>query len=52
MILEPQLRDSDGTWVADYPRLRFAATKPSRLSHDENKIKVLGCDLGLSTGVR
>jgi len=27
-ILEPQLRDSDGTWVADYVRLRFAATKP------------------------
>jgi trans-aconitate methyltransferase len=27
MVLEPQLRDSDGTWVADYVRLRFAATK-------------------------
>jgi trans-aconitate methyltransferase len=26
--LEPQLRDPDGTWVADYVRLRFAATKP------------------------
>jgi trans-aconitate methyltransferase len=26
-ILEPQLRDSTGTWVADYVRLRFAATK-------------------------
>ncbi|HEX5107436.1 MAG TPA: methyltransferase domain-containing protein [Vicinamibacterales bacterium] len=26
--LEPQLRDSHGTWVADYVRLRFAATKP------------------------
>jgi trans-aconitate methyltransferase len=26
-VLEPQLRDSDGTWVADYVRLRFAATK-------------------------
>src|SRR5215471_19189684 len=25
--LEPQLRESDGTWVADYVRLRFAATK-------------------------
>jgi trans-aconitate methyltransferase len=25
--LEPQLRDSDGTWIADYVRLRFAATK-------------------------
>jgi hypothetical protein len=25
--LEPQLRDSAGTWVADYVRLRFAATK-------------------------
>jgi trans-aconitate methyltransferase len=25
--LEPQLRDADGTWVADYVRLRFAATK-------------------------
>jgi hypothetical protein len=27
-ILQPQLRDADGTWVADYVRLRFAATKP------------------------
>jgi trans-aconitate methyltransferase len=27
MVLEPQLRDADGTWVADYVRLRFAATK-------------------------
>ncbi|MBZ5580392.1 MAG: methyltransferase domain-containing protein [Acidobacteriia bacterium] len=26
-VLEPQLRQSDGTWVADYVRLRFAATK-------------------------
>ncbi len=26
--LEPQLRDVNGTWVADYVRLRFAATKP------------------------
>src|SRR5262245_46360673 len=26
--LEPQMRDSSGTWVADYVRLRFAATKP------------------------
>src|ERR1700726_2669334 len=26
-VLEPQLRDSTGTWVADYVRLRFAATK-------------------------
>jgi trans-aconitate methyltransferase len=25
--LEPQLRDSSGTWVADYVRLRFAATR-------------------------
>ncbi len=25
--LEPQLRDANGTWVADYTRLRFAATK-------------------------
>ena len=27
-VLEPQLRSADGTWVADYVRLRFAATKP------------------------
>lgn len=27
MILEPQLRDANGTWIADYVRLRFAATK-------------------------
>ena len=26
-LLEPQLRDANGTWVADYVRLRFAATK-------------------------
>ncbi len=25
--LEPQLRDPSGTWVADYVRLRFKATK-------------------------
>jgi SAM-dependent methyltransferase len=30
-VLEPQLRDSDGTWIADYVRLRFAATKAPRL---------------------
>ncbi|MEO8256900.1 MAG: methyltransferase domain-containing protein [Acidobacteriota bacterium] len=28
--LEPQLRESDGTWVADYVRLRFAATRAAR----------------------
>ena len=27
-VLEPQLRDPNGTWVADYVRLRFAATRP------------------------
>lgn len=27
MVLESQLRDANGTWVADYVRLRFAATK-------------------------
>lgn len=26
-ILKPQLRDANGTWIADYVRLRFAATK-------------------------
>ena len=26
-VLEPSLRDSTGTWIADYVRLRFAATK-------------------------
>jgi trans-aconitate methyltransferase len=26
-VLEPQLRDSTGTWIADYTRLRFSATK-------------------------
>lgn len=26
-VLEPQLRDANGTWIADYVRLRFAATK-------------------------
>jgi trans-aconitate methyltransferase len=29
-VLEPQLRDGSGTWVADYVRLRFAATKTQR----------------------
>ncbi len=29
MVLESQLRDANGTWVADYVRLRFAATKPN-----------------------
>jgi hypothetical protein len=28
LILEPQLINSDGVWVADYVRLRFSATKP------------------------
>jgi len=27
--IEPRLRDANGTWVADYVRLRFAATKPA-----------------------
>ena len=27
-ILEPQLRNADGVWIADYVRLRFAATRP------------------------
>ena len=31
-VLEPQLRNSDGIWIADYVRLRFAATKPMRLA--------------------
>jgi len=31
--LEPQLRDSHGTWIADYVRLRFAATKAPPLEH-------------------
>src|SRR5262245_44259066 len=26
--LEPQLRGADGIWIADYVRLRFAATRP------------------------
>jgi trans-aconitate methyltransferase len=26
-VLEPQLRNTDGIWIADYTRLRFAATK-------------------------
>ena len=27
-VLEPQLRDRSGTWIADYVRLRFSATRP------------------------
>jgi SAM-dependent methyltransferase len=30
--LEPQLRDAAGIWIADYVRLRFAATKAQPLS--------------------
>jgi trans-aconitate methyltransferase len=30
-VLEPQLREGNGTWVADYVRLRFAASKVSPL---------------------
>jgi trans-aconitate methyltransferase len=30
-VLEPQLREPNGTWVADYVRLRFAATKAPAL---------------------
>jgi trans-aconitate methyltransferase len=30
--LEPQLRDSAGTWIADYVRLRFVATKADPLA--------------------
>jgi SAM-dependent methyltransferase len=30
-VLEPQLRNSEGIWVADYTRLRFAATKTALL---------------------
>jgi hypothetical protein len=30
-VLEPQLRESTGTWVADYVRLRFAATRATPL---------------------
>src|SRR5258708_24065790 len=34
-VLEPQLRESTGTWVADYVRLRFAAPKaPPDLNTD------------------
>jgi trans-aconitate methyltransferase len=32
-ILEPQLRDAHGRWVADYVRLRFAATKTGEQFH-------------------
>ena len=32
--LEPQLRDGAGTWVADYVRLRFAATKTKVVATD------------------
>jgi trans-aconitate methyltransferase len=31
-VLEPQLRESTGTWVADYVRLRFAAVKAPALA--------------------
>jgi trans-aconitate methyltransferase len=27
VVLEPKLRNADGIWIADYTRLRFAATK-------------------------
>ena len=31
-VLEPQLRATSGTWIADYVRLRFAATKAPLLA--------------------
>jgi trans-aconitate methyltransferase len=31
--LEPKLRDASGTWIADYVRLRFKATKAGREDH-------------------
>jgi trans-aconitate methyltransferase len=32
-VLEPQLLEGTGTWVADYVRLRFAASKVPPLQH-------------------
>jgi hypothetical protein len=32
-VLEPQLRDTGGRWVADYVRLRFAVTKAREQFH-------------------
>jgi trans-aconitate methyltransferase len=34
-VLEPQLRGADGIWVADYVRLRFAATKDAGKTPEE-----------------
>jgi SAM-dependent methyltransferase len=31
-VLEPQLVNAEGVWVADYVRLRFVATKPQAIS--------------------
>jgi trans-aconitate methyltransferase len=39
-ILEPQLVDKNGVWIADYVRLRFAATKmPARMGRDSTSLK-------------
>jgi trans-aconitate methyltransferase len=35
--LEPKLRQSDGTWIADYVRLRFRAIKPERTTGHGSK---------------
>ena len=34
-VLEPQLRGADGIWLADYVRLRFAATKDAGKTPEE-----------------
>lgn len=36
-VLEPQLCDANGTWVADYVRLRFAATRPHNQGSTETR---------------
>ena len=34
--LEPQIRDRNGVWMADYVRLRFAVTKTARIGESKS----------------
>jgi trans-aconitate methyltransferase len=40
--LEPKIRDASGTWVADYTRLRFHATKDQAATGDASPVETLG----------
>jgi hypothetical protein len=49
-LLGPSLLNSDGVWVLDYVRLRFAATKPWSEA-DERAYAVMLADIALAAAV-